>query len=254
MITKISRAHSEPKDIIAPYWTSLAEKVADDFSKHNLARYYKHVGQEPFRMSCGIYAPFLPYLLPLLGEVTLREKTIRALVEIARELKTEYIFAVGIGGIPIGSLMAGMLRQPLVFARKEEKGYGINTLIEGQVERMDGKQGLLFDDNFSTARSAIKGLVALRKFNGVEIHHALGVLDTGLPISKTNLTNYGITPHILTTLPLVARQFYCSAKLTDEEFKDIESFYENPVEWGISKHLVDQSVEMSYRALLQPIK
>ncbi len=87
----------------------------------------------------------------------------------------DVIATIPTGGLPLASIMAISSDKPMVYIRKESKGYGTKSLIEGGVD-VAGKKVLLVDDVISSGGSKMQAIEELRK-NGAQVEHIGVVVD-----------------------------------------------------------------------------
>ena len=107
---------------------------------------------------------------------------------IERKVGFESLDAIAGGetaGIPFAAWIADRLSLPMLYVRKQPKGFGRNAQIEGQLA--DGARVLLVEDLASEGTSKLNFVRAIRQAGG-EIGHTFVIF------------NYGIFPHIDTSL------------------------------------------------------
>jgi orotate phosphoribosyltransferase len=107
---------------------------------------------------------------------------------------------------------------PMAYVRKKPKGFGRNSLIEGDVP--EGKQTLLVEDLTTDGRSKIQFAQALRDAGAI-VNHAFVVFFYGVfPGSFETLAEMDISLHHLCTwwdVPALA---------------EVRRFLEDPVAWS----------------------
>lgn len=85
--------------------------------------------------------------------------SMRSLIREAR-LDFDVIAGIAVGGVPHSSALAFTLGCPSVFVRKEAKGHGLQSRIDGGA--VAGRQVLLVEDLVTTGGSSLSGVTALR--------------------------------------------------------------------------------------------
>jgi orotate phosphoribosyltransferase len=116
---------------------------------------------------------------------------IAAYEEVAKKIGEKNFDAVGgvaTAGVTVSSPLAYLLKKPMLYVRKEEKGHGLGRLVEGAVQ--PGWRVLVVDDLVTTGGSIISAVQALRK-SGCVVRDALVLVDR-LEGGKANLTAAGV--------------------------------------------------------------
>ncbi len=101
----------------------------------------------------------------------------------AAELGADYVGGLELGAVPIVAATAAMSAvagRPIaaIFVRKEAKGHGTRSLVEGLAEGEDlaGRRVVVVEDVTTTGGSALKAIAALRGA-GAEVREVLTVVD-----------------------------------------------------------------------------
>ncbi len=138
-------------------------------------------------------------------------------------------------GIPYGAYISDRLHKPMIYVRKEPKGYGRMAQIEGFMpEKNDHEQKpnvMLIEDLQTDGGSKQIFIEALREA-GATVEHAFVVFHYGIfEASKQNMDRLGITLHALTTwwdvLEVAKDKKYFDAKTLES----VEQFLNDPVQW-----------------------
>lgn len=146
-------------------------------------------------------------------------------------------------GIPYGAFISERLEKPMVYVRKEPKGYGRMAQIEGVLPERDEEhahtsldktspaKAILVEDLQTDGGSKAIFINALRKA-GVEVEHAFVVFHYGIfSASEKNMKDLGITLHALTTwwdvLEIAKERKYFDA----HTLSAVESFLHAPLQW-----------------------
>lgn len=133
-------------------------------------------------------------------------------------------------GIPYAAWLAEALDLPMLYVRKQPKGFGRNAQIEGSFA--EGARILLVEDLASDGKSKVKFVDALRKA-GAKVDHSFVIFHYGIfkSIHQT-MDQAGLELHALCTwweLLKVARSSgYFAASTLDE----VEKFLHNPEAWS----------------------
>ncbi len=136
-------------------------------------------------------------------------------------------------GIPFGAWLSDVMDKPMVYVRKQPKGFGRMAQIEGDLK--EGSRVLLVEDLASDGKSKLKFAEVLRKA-GATVAHTFVIFHYGIfPQSVSSLKEHGLQLHALCTwwdmLALAKEQNRFDAKTLSE----VESFLNDPISWS-GKH------------------
>jgi orotate phosphoribosyltransferase len=190
--------------------------------------------REPFRFTSGWASPVYTDCRRLISFPRAR----RALMDMATDVLeagagAERFDAVAGGetaGIPYAAWLADRLMLPMLYVRKQAKGFGRNAQIEGHLS--DGARVLLVEDLATDGASKARFVEALRAAGAV-CEHAFVIFYYGVfPEAEATLQRLGIRLHHLCTwhdvLPLARSSGYRAPALLDE----VERFLADPVAWS----------------------
>jgi len=133
-------------------------------------------------------------------------------------------------GIPFAALLADYFYAPLIYVRKQPKGFGRLSQIEGSLDA--GKRVVLVEDLTTDAKSKINFCAALKRAGAV-VDHAVVVFYYGVyPDAEANLKEAGIVLHALTdwktTLDVAEARGYFDAA----QVKVVREFLADPPTWS----------------------
>jgi orotate phosphoribosyltransferase len=133
-------------------------------------------------------------------------------------------------GIPFAALLADYFYAPLIYVRKQPKGFGRLSQIEGSLAA--GKRVILVEDLTTDAKSKINFCAALKRAGAV-VDHAVVVFYYGVyPDAEANLKEAGIVLHALTdwktTLDVAEARGYFDAA----QVKVVREFLADPPTWS----------------------
>jgi len=133
-------------------------------------------------------------------------------------------------GIPFAALLADYFYAPLIYVRKQPKGFGRLNQIEGSLDA--GKRVVLVEDLTTDAKSKINFCAALKRAGAV-VDHAVVVFYYGVyPDAEANLKEAGIVLHALTdwktTLDVAEARGYFDAA----QVKVVREFLADPPTWS----------------------
>ncbi len=139
-------------------------------------------------------------------------------------------------GIPYGAFIAERLDKPMIYVRKQPKGYGRMAQIEGVLpdknETGEKPRVILVEDLQTDGGSKRIFIEALRNA-GAQIEHAFVVFHYGIfAASEENMKELGITLHALTTWWNVLDAAKSGKYFDKETLSSVESFLHDPENWG----------------------
>ena len=195
--------------------------------------------KEPFVYKSGKKGPVYIDCRRLISFVKERDSLMRDGARLlASEVGNNNIDALAGGetaGIPYSAFIADRLRKPMIYVRKEPKGYGRMAQIEGYLpEKNDiGKAPnvVLIEDLQTDGGSKRIFVEALRKA-GAKVDHAFVIFHYGIfEASTQNMKTLGITLHALTTWWDVLKVAKDNDYFDKETLESVEAFLSNPLKW-----------------------
>ena len=129
----------------------------------------------------------------------------------------DVIAGVATAGVTISSPVAYLLKKPMVYVRKEEKGYGLGKLVEGAVN--PGWRALVVDDLATTGGSIVSAVEALRKA-GCVVKEAVVLVDR-LEGGKRNLAKVGVRLSPFAEVRELAEILYRGRKVTKGDYERV---------------------------------
>ena len=135
-------------------------------------------------------------------------------------------------GIPLAAWISELLGLPMLYVRKQPKGFGKNAQIEGTFK--ENARVLLVEDLATDGGSKLNFIQAIRDAGGI-VEHCFVVFHYGnFPESVTKLKEQGVSLHGLCTwwdiLESAKEKSY-----TDEELETVRHFSNDPDSWA-EKH------------------
>lgn len=190
--------------------------------------------EKPFIFTSGWASPVYIDCRKVISFVHAR----RAIIEMARKLildragyeKFDYVAGGETAGIPYAAWLAEAMDLPMLYVRKQAKGFGRMAQIEGDMR--EGASVLLVEDLASDGASKAKFVEALRKAGAI-VEHSFVVFEYGV-YKKIHATidDLGINLHSLCTwrdvLKTAREKSYFDAGTLDE----VEKFLNSPEAWS----------------------
>lgn len=190
--------------------------------------------REPFRLTSGRLSPVYIDCRKIIGFPRARRRIVELAVErIESVIGFERIAVIAGGetaGIPFAAWIAERLDLPMVYIRKQPKGFGRGAQIEGHWR--DGDAMLLVEDLATDGGSKIGFIEAIRAA-GAAIQHALVVFHYGIfPASTERLAALGVTLHGLATWRDVVAEAEASGALAGADLVAVRQFLAAPETWS----------------------
>jgi orotate phosphoribosyltransferase len=136
-------------------------------------------------------------------------------------------------GIPFAAWIADRLSLPMLYVRKQAKGFGRNAQIEGELK--DDARVLLVEDLASEGTSKLNFVRAIRQAGG-EISHTFVIFNYGIfPHTESSLAAEGINLLALATWWDVAEVAEKMGRFEPGQYEKVRSFLEDPENWGAQR-------------------
>ena len=137
-------------------------------------------------------------------------------------------------GIPYASFVSHLIKKPMIYIRKQPKGYGGTKQIEGTLEA--GKRVLLVEDLITDGLSKLRFNIGIRGA-GAKMTHCLCVFDYASDRlnqheGKDALAKNDIALHVLANWDDVLDTGTSKKYFTEEQNQQIIDFLSDPENWG----------------------
>jgi orotate phosphoribosyltransferase len=137
-------------------------------------------------------------------------------------------------GIPYAAFVSHLLRKPMIYIRKQPKGYGGTKQIEGILE--PGKRVMLVEDLITDGLSKLRFNIGIRGA-GAKMTHCLCVFDYASDRlnqheGKINLAKNDIQLHVLANWDDVLDTGRAKNYFTAEQNQQIVDFLQDSENWG----------------------
>ncbi len=124
------------------------------------------------------------------------------------------IAGVATAGVTISSPLALLLKKPMLYVRKEEKGHGLGRQVEGATR--PGQKTVVVDDLVTTGGSLISAVEALRKA-GCVVREAIVLVDR-LEGGSENLAAVGVGLRAYARIADLAETLYRGKMMTKRDY------------------------------------
>lgn len=137
-------------------------------------------------------------------------------------------------GIPYAAFVSDRVKKPMIYVRKNPKGYGQTKQIEGILNT--GQRVLLVEDLITDGLSKVRFNIGIRA-EGARITDCLCIFEYGsdrlnLHEGRENLAKHGINLHTLANWDDVLEVGTSKRCFTGEACNQILDFLKDPQNWG----------------------
>ncbi len=154
--------------------------------------------------------------------------------QIGRE-KIDLLAGGETAGIPYAAFIAERLNKPMIYVRKEPKGYGRMAQIEGFMpEKNDQgkKPNVVLIEDLQTDGGSKKVFIDALRAAGGHVEHAFVVFHYGIfDASRKNMKDMGVTLHALATWWDVLEVAKSEQYFDTETLESVERFLNDPLGW-----------------------
>jgi orotate phosphoribosyltransferase len=194
----------------------------------------KFMGDKPFIFTSGRASPVYTDCRRLISFPRVRQTLIDFGVStVMREAGFECFDAVAGGetaGIPFAAWFADRMGLPMLYVRKQPKGFGRGAQIEGEMP--EGARVLLVEDMTSDGGSKVNFCNAIRAAGGKVEHCFVFFFYDIFPEAKKILGDLGVTLHALATWWDVLEFAKKSGKFDSGKLAEVETFMRDPAGWS----------------------
>jgi len=188
---------------------------------------------EPFTFTSGRVAPTYVDCRRIISFPRARAEIMRlAVAQLDRECGIEAFDAVAGGetaGIPFAAWIAEAMGLPMLYVRKQAKGFGRMAQIEGEFRA--GARVLLVEDLATDGGSKVRFIDALRKADAV-VAHTWVVFHYGIFAESTeNIAKLGVKLHALATFWDVLEVARAEKRYPPASLAAVESYLDFPNTW-----------------------
>ena len=215
--------------------SEVSQKVAEMLLSTESIAVYK---DKPFVFVSGRISPVYIDCRKLLSYAAEREFIVTALAQkVQADIGLDNIDVVAGGetaGIPYASFVSHLIKKPMIYIRKQPKGYGGTKQIEGILEA--GKRVLLVEDLITDGLSKLRFNIGIRGA-GAKMTHCLCIFDYASERlnqheGRDNLAKNDIQLHVLADWDDVLDTGTSKNYFTEEQKSQIIEFLKDPENGG----------------------
>lgn len=215
--------------------SEVSHKIAEMLLQTEAIQVYR---EKPFVFVSGRISPVYIDCRKILSFPEEREYIVTQLaneVETAVGLANVDVIAGGeTAGIPYASFVAHLTKKPMIYIRKQPKGYGGTKQIEGILT--PGQRVLLVEDLITDGLSKLRFNIGIRGA-GAKMTHCLCVFDYASDRlnqheGKENLAKNDIRLHVLLNWDDILDTGLSKSYFSEDASKQIVDFLKDPENWG----------------------
>ena len=188
---------------------------------------------EPFTLTSGTKSPVYIDCRRLISFVEEREETVAMLESLIRESAdppVEYVAGGETAGIPYAAFVSAKMRLPMLYVRKQAKGFGRNAQVEGNV--IEGSRGVLVEDIMFDGGSKVNFINGLRNA-GLLVNRVFVVASYALTDEyEKSLGAIGVRAYWLTDWPTIVDVGEKTGFFSPKAASMIRDFLRDPHEWS----------------------
>lgn len=207
--------------------------------KERMARILIDIGavgarpEKPFVFTSGTYSPVYIDVRRLISFVSEREEAVAMLEALVKETVSEPIDGVAGGetaGIPYAAFLGWKMRLPMLYVRKQAKGFGRNAQVEGDVR--EGDHIILVEDLMFDSGSKLNFINGLRNA-GLKVNHVFVLASYGLTDEyEKSLGAIGVQGHWVTDWPTIIDVGERIGYFSPKDSEMVREFLRDPHAWS----------------------
>jgi orotate phosphoribosyltransferase len=192
----------------------------------------------PFRLASGNSSPIYVNCRRLISDPGFMELFVAAAGRIVRTADVRFDAVAGgeTAGIPFAAYLASAFARPMVYVRKQAKGYGLASRVEGHLA--PGAAVLLVEDLITDGGSKLGFLDALAEA-GATVGDALVVFDREQGGTET-LARRGVRLSSITDRGTMLRTGEATGLLAPDGRRSVDDYFRDPEAWhrerGLAYH------------------
>ena len=191
--------------------------------------------EEPFCLASGNHSPIYVNCRRAISEPGFMQLFCAAASMICqrRRLTVEAVAGGETAGIPYAAYLAQALARPMVYVRKQAKGHGIASRVEGHLT--PGARVLLVEDLITDGGSKLGFLDAVAAA-GAEVRDVLVLFDRQQGGSEL-LASRGVTLHAVADRATALAVGRAAGVLSAEAADEVRAYFQDPEAWHRARGL-----------------
>ncbi len=187
--------------------------------------------EKPFRLTSGHKSPVYVDCRKIISHIKERNQILDYAEQYLKKNKLFFEILAGgeTAGIPYASFLAERLQKPMIYIRKNPKGFGGNQQIEGSFNK--NQKAILIEDLATDGGSKVIFIEALRRFN-IRVSDILVIFYYDIfDLSKTPLATMDVKIHYLCTWKNIIDILKKNEILSINKIENLLFFLTEPEKW-----------------------
>lgn len=187
---------------------------------------------EPFRFTSGVLSPTHVDCRRLISFPKQRDAVIDIAEKKVREIglsKIDYIAGGETAGIPYAAFLAARLNLPMIYIRKQPKGFGKKEQIEGFLP--EGSTVLLIEDLMFDAGSKFNFKSAIQSAR-CDVSYVLCIFSYGIALAEERLRAVGLNCISLANWRVLLAEALETGYFSSSQANTIREFLSSPYDWS----------------------
>jgi len=189
---------------------------------------------QPYTLTSGKKSPVYVDCRKIISYTKERNKVLDYAEQYIKQNNLSFEILAGgeTAGIPYAAFLAERLQKPMIYIRKQPKGFGKNQQIEGNFN--DNQKAILIEDLTTDGASKIVFIEVLRKFN-INVSDIFVIFYYDIfNLSKTPLATLNVNMHYLCTWKNIINIVQKNKILSVNEINNLKYFLSEPEKWRLT--------------------